>query len=134
VEDVLEKYGLKTNPAATDKDILNIGDSYTQNGGVFKVLECDGRIVGSYGLYRISPAVCELRKMYLYGEFRGQGLGKMMMEDAFREAKRLGFLEMVLETNSCLKEALELYKRYGFEEYEAQHLSQRCDMAMKKIL
>ena len=134
VGDVLVRYGLKTDAAATDKDILNIGESYTRNGGVFKVLECDGRIVGSYGLYRISPTVCELRKMYLYEEFRGKGFGKMMMEDAFIEAKGLGFSQMILETNSCLKEALELYKKYGFEEYEVEHLSQRCDMAMKKML
>ena len=115
VKDVLEEYGLETNPQTTDKNIQNIGESYSRNGGVFKVLEQDGRIIGSYGLYRVSAFVCELRKMYIHRQFRGKGFGKMMMEDVIYEAKTFGFAEMVLETNSCLKEVLVLYKQYGFE-------------------
>ncbi len=134
VKDVLGEYGLETNPQVADKDIQNIAESYLQNGGVFKVLEQDGRIVGSYGIYRVSSFVCELRKMYIYRQFRGKGFGKMMMDDALQEAKVLGFAEMTIETNSRLREAVILYKRYGFVEFTPEHLSDRCDMALRKAL
>lgn len=134
VKHVLAEYGLTTNPEQTDADLKNIRQSYLLPGGAFRVLESGGRTIGSYGLYASTKESCELRKMYLLSEFRGQGLGRKMMEDALRLAKLLGFVEMTLETNSRLKEAIGLYKAYGFVEFNPCHLSDRCDSAMKKIL
>lgn len=131
---VLAEYGLKTNPAATDKDLCDIRSEYSARGGIFRILEAEGNIIGTYGLYRLSDSVCELRKMYLLPEHHGQGLGRKMMDDALFQARRLGFDEMILETNSVLKSARRLYEKYGFEPYEPDHLSDRCDSAMKKRL
>lgn len=133
VKQVLPEYGLSTDSMTTDSDLRDINDSYLSNGGVFRIVESNGKAVGSYGLYVTTPHSCELRKMYLLPEFRGRGLGKRMIEDALREAGARGFSEMTLETNSCLKEAVCLYKSYGFVEIEPEHLAARCDLAMKKI-
>jgi len=134
VEDVLAGYGLSTNPQKTDADLRNIQVSYLSDGGAFRILECDGQIAGSYGLYPVTHQRCELRKMYLLPELKGRGLGKKMMEDALRVAKDMGFVEMTLETNSRLKEALGLYKKHGFMQFTPSHLSDRCDLAMRKAL
>ncbi len=134
VKHVLAEYGLATDTEKTDADLKDINKSYILSGGAFRILESDGRTIGSYGLYATTRKSCELRKMYLLPEFRGRGLGKKMMEDALRVARALGFVEMTLETNSRLKEAIELYKAYGFTEFTSSHLSDRCDSAMKKIL
>jgi len=154
VKRVLAEYGLSTDAGSTDSDLNNIRESYISKGGLFRIVESNGRPVGSYGLYPgiLPPAEqppceqrsnepcspehrsCELRKMYLLPEYRGRGLGKRMMEDALREAKARGFHEMTLETNSCLKEALALYRAYGFTEIAPDHLSHRCDLAMKRPL
>jgi putative acetyltransferase len=115
VKQVLAGYGLGTNPEVTDSDLKDISQCYLAPGGTFKILEHSGQIIGSYGLYPLSLRSCELRKMYLVAEYRGRGLGKRMMDDALREAKTRGFREMVLETNSCLQEAVGLYRAYGFE-------------------
>ena len=143
---VLAEYGLKPDPASTDADLKDIEQSYLSRGGVFYVLETkDGSIIGSYGLYPIAdcglriadlnadaqPAACELRKMYLHRDYRGQGLGKRLLEHALAEARRLGFKTVTLETASVLKEAIRLYERYGFKPYTPTHLSCRCDQAYK---
>lgn len=134
LESALKHYGLSVNPEETDADIQDIDESYIRSGGAFKVLEDNGAVVGSYGLYTIDEGTCELRKMYLQAEYKGRGLGKKMMEDAFIVAKSLGFSTMILETNSCLKDAVNLYKKYGFTEYTSEHLSHRCNCAMRKSL
>jgi len=127
---VLAEYGLKPDPAATDLDIKDIESSYSKRGGVFFVLEDeDGSIIGAYGLYRLDGQTCELRKMYLRKEYRGRGLGKMLLEDALSRARKLGLTRVVLETASVLKEAIALYKSYGFVEYTPEHMSSRCDQA-----
>jgi putative acetyltransferase len=130
VYEVLKEYNLKPNPAGTDADIRDIEQSYFRRGGTFYVLEEeDGSIIGAYGLYPVDKATCELRKMYLRSSYRGKGLGKLLLEDALSKARQMGFKRMTLETASVLKEAISLYKNYGFVEYEPEHLSSRCDQA-----
>ena len=131
VKSVLGQFGLQVNPEVTDKDLLDVKGFYVDRGGCFKVLESDGYIVGSYGLFPLSLGTCELRKMYLLPAYQGKGLGRIMMDDALREARKRHFKEVVLETNSVLDKASSLYHKYGFEKYQPEHLSDRCDYAMK---
>jgi putative acetyltransferase len=127
---VLTEYGLKPDPACTDADIKDIELSYFNRGGTFYVLEAeDGSIIGAYGLYPMDGHACELRKMYLEKAHRGKGLGRLLLEDALSKARHLGFERMILETASVLKEAISLYKSYGFVEYNPPHMSSRCDQA-----
>ena len=131
---VLAGYGLTTDLEETDADLKDIRQSYLSPGGAFRILECDGRTIGSYGLYATTQESCELRKMYLIPEFRGRGLGKKMMVDVLREAKAKGFVEITLETNLRLKEAVGLYRACGFTEFTPDHLAGRCDSAMRRAL
>ncbi len=145
---VLAEYHLKPDPDGTDADLRDIEQSYLTRGGLFCVLEeKDGSIIGSYGLYPISDcglqiadstsetaastqaAACELRKMYLRRDDRGRGLGRLLLEDALANARRLGFTRVTLETASVLKEAIRLYEAYGFTPCRPDHLSPRCDQA-----
>ena len=127
---VLKEYGLEPDPGATDADLADIERSYFARGGAFFVLtDQDGLIIGAYGLYLIENQTCELRKMYLHKSHRGKGLGKLLLDSALAEAKKLGFRRMTLETASVLKEAIALYESYGFVEYEPTHMSARCDQA-----
>jgi len=134
VKEVLTIYGLKANPEITDKDIGDIQRNYIDSKGYFAILEDKSSVIGSYGILKLSDDVCELRKMYLKREYQGTGLGKLMMEDALIKAKALGFKKMVLETNSVLKEAIGLYRKYGFKNFVPEHLSDRCDCAMERDL
>jgi len=127
---ILKEYNLKPDPAGTDADIKDIEQSYFERGGAFYVLEEEeGSVIGAYGLYPVDKATCELRKMYLYSSYRGKGLGKLLLEDALSKARQMGFKKMTLETALVLKEAISLYKSYGFVEYRPEHLSSRCDQA-----
>lgn len=130
----LAVYGLSANPEETDLDISDIQKYYIDSGGVFRVLVDGSKVIGSYGLFPLDKSVCELRKMYIYPEYKGRGLGKRLMNDALVRARNLGFKKMVLETNSRLVEAIGMYKKLGFVEYFPAHMSDRCDYAMEIIL
>ncbi|UCG57866.1 MAG: GNAT family N-acetyltransferase [Phycisphaerales bacterium] len=135
VFDVLRRYDLRPDPDCTDADLKDIERSYFERGGGFYVLqEQDGSIVGAYGLYPLGGRTCELRKMYLRLAYRGKGLGKFLLDDAVARAKKMGFERIVLETASVLKEAIGLYRSYGFVEYHPDHLSARCDQAYELSL
>jgi len=134
VKRVLKDYGLDIDPSETDRDLSDTAHYYFKRNGLFEIIDEDGEIVGSYGVYPVSPDVCELRKMYLLPGFQGRGLGKLMMERAISKSKELGYATMLLETNKKLEKAVRLYEKYGFVEYTPAHLSDSCDLAMRRDL
>ena len=133
VEEVLGYYDLELNPEVEDLDITDIPKYYTQNNGDFEVIEFKGKIVGSYGIYKLDEETCELRKMYLNQSFQGLGLGNIMVENSFKLAKELNYKKITLQTNSVLYKAVKLYKKYGFEEFD-EEVCDRCDIAMIKSI
>lgn len=125
---VLAEFGLRPDSSSTDADLHDIERHYA--GGAFDVLvDSVGKIVGCVGLYPAEGGTCELRKMYLLRAYRGQGLGRRLLEHALERAATLGFSRVVLETASVLQDATRLYERYGFRPYTPEHMSQRCNKA-----
>jgi putative acetyltransferase len=128
VFEVLVEYGLQGDPDGLDADLDDVEATYINPGGMFEVLEAsDGRIVGTVGLYPMSSGICELRKMCLLREARGQGMGRTMMDRVLHRARELGFVRIELETAAPLMEAIALYKKYGFRPVDSDHLSNRFD-------
>lgn len=127
---ILKEYKLKTDPESTDSDLNDIEASYNNRNGIFDLLlNAEGKIIATVGLYNIDSNTCELRKMYLLKSERGKGYGKMLLNHALAKAQELGYKKVILETASVLKEAIALYEKNGFTRYYPEHLSGRCDQA-----
>lgn len=133
---VLAEYGLAPEPEGVDRDLRDLEGFYFARGGWFGVWTDETATVhGSAGLGRVDETTCELRKMYLHPDKRGQGQGRAMLERALAEAKRLGFKRVTLETATVLKEAVQLYERHGFRKTEPDgHCAKRCDLVMVREL
>ncbi len=128
VNSVLMEYGLTPEPEGTDADLEDLEKHYINRGGVFELLEgTKGELLGTVGLYPLEGETIELRKMYFVPELRGHGWGKSTMRRMIVTARELGFKRITLETHSALKEAIGLYKSFGFiPSCEGKH-SARCD-------
>jgi putative acetyltransferase len=88
---------------------------------VYNVAEVNGEIAGGGGIYPtdgLPPDTCELVKMYLLPQARGLGLGKLLIEKCMEQAKDKGFKKIYLETMPELKQALNVYAGFGFEQLE----------------
>lgn len=126
---VLREYDLKPDPEHTDKDISDIETNYLNRGGLFEVLEDkNGRLLGTVGLFPLDDKRIELRKMYFAKELRGRGLGKETLKRMIATAAEKGYEKIVLETASVLKEAIGLYKKFGFIETHDKN-APRCDQS-----
>ncbi|MCH1408942.1 MAG: GNAT family N-acetyltransferase [Verrucomicrobiales bacterium] len=132
---ILRDYGLEPSPETTDADLADIAAHYSGNRGSFDVMESDeGRIIGTVAVHRTGDDLCELRKMYLAKELRGQGWGKRLLDHAIESGRKLGYRTMWLETADSLKESHRLYELYGFQSFVPPHQSDRCDFSMKRDL
>ena len=79
----------------------------------------------------------ELKKLYLVPAARGRGLGRVALSRVVDGARREGARTVVLETAAILKEANELYRRFGFVPVRGADagafatLSEQCDVAYR---
>lgn len=55
-----------------------------------------------------------MKRLYVSPDGRGLGIGKKLIEAIVREASRIGYREMRLDTLPSMAEAISLYRKAGF--------------------
>jgi putative acetyltransferase len=104
--------------------------------GAFLAARIDGRAVGCGGIARFDETRGELKRMYVEPRSRGLGLGRQLLEALEAEARRLGYVALVLETGNLQPEALGLYTSSGYERipcYEP-YASRELSLCFEKAL
>ena len=134
ISSVLRSYGITTNEQTTDTDLTDIEANYWRRKGAFFVLLEGEVVIGTAALHHETDTVCEICRMYLAPQYRGQGLGRRLLEHCLSEASERGFEEMCLKTASVLVEAISLYKRAGFTVVEGAEVGGNCDLVMRRSL
>lgn len=122
---ILNEYSLKPDPDGTDADLVDIESHYRV--GWFAVLEINHTIIGSVAVCQEKDQTFELRKMYLHANWRRQGYGRMLLDQAINKARVLGANRLVLGTASVLVEAVGLYQSRGFVPSVETPTADRCD-------
>lgn len=119
----------------TMSDIDDVYSHYLDNGGTFLVLLDQGRVVGSGAIRRLDNDICELKRMWFFKEYRGQGLAKKMVQMLLDFARNAGYKKVRLDLFDEQKQAqaLEFYKRIGFYA-SAPYNDSFCTVFMEKIL
>ncbi len=79
------------------------------------IAEKDGAIVGSVFLVQHTADVAKLRLLYVEPGARGFGVGKRLVQECIRHAKKLGYKKLILWTNSILVGARNIYQNAGFK-------------------
>ena len=90
---------------------------FTKPGSVCWVVEKDGEIIGSAGIFPtegLPEKHCELVKFYIRSGFRNQGLGKILLQKCLDSAVSFGYEAVYLESLPEFSSAIHLYERNGF--------------------
>lgn len=116
-------------------DIDDVRSHYLDNKGTFLVLVDDDKVVGSGGIRHLNDDICELRRMWLLKDYRGQGFGKKMAQMLLDFAKKAGYKKVRLDCGDEQKQAqaVNLYKQLGFYVIERYNDS-LCTVFMEKII
>lgn len=89
-------------------------DRLLAQGVAFFVARVDGRPAGCGGIELVETAYGELKRMYVRPPFRGQGLGRLIVERLEEHAMANGVTTLRLETGIHQVAAIRLYEALGF--------------------
>ena len=74
----------------------------------------DGKVIGSMGYMDIGDNTVEIKRVYTYPEFRGNGISQKMLDLILEDVKNRGFAKVVIETWSKFNRGINFYVKNNF--------------------
>lgn len=105
-------------------------------GGQILMAKADSQIVGTVALIKVDDETLELAKMAVTEGYKGLKVGKRLLLVAINYAMKMGHTNLVLESNTNLTAAINLYIQNGFKALPLDPNTpyNRANIRMKLIL
>ena len=97
-----------------EDELADLDRKYGFPSGRLYIAVDNDSVTGCAGLTRNDDLYCELKRLYIRPEYRGQHISRLFMDQIIADAKDIGYKHMRLDTFPFMKTAVNLYKRYGF--------------------
>ncbi|MBT8394623.1 MAG: GNAT family N-acetyltransferase [Bacteroidia bacterium] len=121
-----------------DEEVLSNPMKYIINkGGYIFFAKLNEKVVGTVALMSMDiENTFELTKMAVSPNYRGKKIGQQLMEHCLKFAKEEKLRTLIIYSSRKLKNAIYIYKKYGFKEIpvEADCYYDRCDIKLKLSL
>ncbi len=99
-----------------DREILNHVEDYLKKGGmIFFAVEGE-KVLATCMVYPTGTDVWEICKLAASGQHTGTGAGSAVFKACMDYAIERGAKKLTLISNHILKQALHIYKKFGFQQ------------------
>ena len=101
-----------------EKELAELPGDYAQpSGRLLLVLDEGGRAAGCAALRDLGNGVCEMKRLFVRPEFRGQHLGEQLVDMILNDARALGYQRIRLDTlPGKMDHAIAMYRARGFKD------------------
>jgi len=109
------------DPKNFEEELASLPGKYSMPEGGLLLAFYNDQPAGCVGLKKIDDHSCEMKRMFVYPEFHGKGIGYALAKAIIDEAKKIGYSSMKLDTSIRQIEAQKLYQGFGFKNTEAYY-------------
>jgi len=101
-----------------DKELDSFPGQYSPPMGRLFLALSDKQPIGCVGIRFFEKGACEMKRLYVRPGFRGRKAGRLLVEDAIKAGRDIGYEAMRLDTLPSMERANILYKSLGFRHIE----------------
>ena len=98
---------------AVNKNIIN-------KGGFIFIGKHKDTVVATIAFMKVDEGEYKFGKMAVIPEFKGQSIGQDILKFGLKFGKEQYWKKVLIYTCFCLKNALHIYKKFGFQEVELE--------------
>jgi GNAT superfamily N-acetyltransferase len=95
-------------------ELAELPGLYAPPRGRLLLAFADAQALGCVALRPTTDSICEMKRLFVRPEFRGQGFGRVLADKILAEARVIGYSTMQLDTLPTIGAALPLYESMGF--------------------
>ena len=103
---------------AREADDAGAVEDFVPPTGCLLIARLQGRPVGCGALRTFDRGVGEIKRLWISPDARGLGLGRRLLEELERTARKYKMHAVRLDTNESLHEAIRLYQTAGYREID----------------
>ena len=114
--DGLREHWGTLNPTL-NPDLDDITANYVAAGHIFLVAESGQRLIGA-GALKLENDCGQIVRVSVSPDWRRRGVGQSLVTALLEAAQTRGLIRVWMETNDDWNDAIDLYRRYGFREFD----------------
>lgn len=111
--------GLSEDFQGFGTELASLPGRYAPPHGRLLVAFCGPDAAGTAAFRKLDAESCEAKRLYVREAYRGNGIGRLLVDELIREARANGYSAMYGDTLESMTSALSMYRRYGFVEVAA---------------
>ena len=122
IKKLLEDYGKLRNHDEALGDYLHelkkLPGDYSPPEGCLLIAYFKDKPAGCVAFKKIGEEICEMKRLYVKNEFRGENIGERLVFELLNKARYHRYRLMRLDTHPWMNAAQNLYQKFGFKEVE----------------
>ena len=90
---------------AFEEELATLPGKYAPPKGRLQLALYNDQPAGCIALRELDTRICEMKRMFVYPELHGKGIGRALAGTLIREAKTIGYTRMQLDTSQTSRGA-----------------------------
>ena len=122
VRELFEQYaqlkGYEFGGINFEQEISDLPGPYVAPQGRLLLALYEGEASGCVCLKKYDDKTAEVKRLYVPPQYRGNGIGKGLVEAALAEAKKMGYKRVIADTDLNMRIAMVIFDEHGFKQVE----------------